>query len=125
MISVPVTGFMYDFDEGGSEHSHNLYITTWDGQPVHTHEFKGVTSFDVGHDHCYAGITEPAPSGIQHTHRYFTFTTVDDRHKHVIRGGTGPAIFLPDGGHYHEFSGVTSVDGAIPHRHKYSGRTSL
>ncbi|WP_439644833.1 hypothetical protein [Caldalkalibacillus mannanilyticus] len=42
-----------------------------------------------------------------------------------MRGVTGPVIFLPGGGHYHEFSGVTSVDGAIPHRHKYSGHTSL
>jgi hypothetical protein len=37
--------------EAGSEHSHNIYITTWDGRPVYTHEIKGVTSFDVEHDH--------------------------------------------------------------------------
>ena len=96
--------------------------------PAHVHEFQGVTSFDVGHNHGYAGTTEPAPSGVPHTHRYFTFTSVDDRHRHEIRGITGPDIYLPNGGHYHEFSGFTTVNGAIsvnPHRHSYSGRTTL
>ncbi|WP_100404697.1 YmaF family protein [Bacillus solitudinis] len=125
MTSVPVTGYLYPSDDADPHHSHNLYITTWDGQPVHTHEFKGVTSFDVGHDHRYAGTTEPAPSGVKHTHRYCTFTSFDAEHKHVIKGVTGPAIFLPGEGHYHEFSGVTSVDGQTPHKHRYCGRTSL
>lgn len=123
MNDIPVTGLLYDSGESPS-HSHILYITSWDGRPIHTHQFKGVTSFDVGHNHRYAGTTEPAPSGVQHTHRYFTFTTFDDEHKHSIRGVTGPAIASSGGGHFHEFSGVTTVDGAIPHRHKYSGRTS-
>jgi hypothetical protein len=26
--------------------------------------------------------------------------------------------------HVHEFNGVTTVDGATPHRHKYSGTTN-
>ena len=38
---------------------------------------------------------------------------------------TGPAIPLPNGGHYHESSGFTTVNGTNPHRHSYSGRTSL
>jgi hypothetical protein len=121
---IPLTGVLYHSDGDDTLHSHNLYIMTWDGRPVHTHEFKGVTSFNVGHDHRYAGTTKPAPSGIQHTHRYTTFTTFDAEHRHVIRGITGPAIPLPGGGHYHEFSGVTPVDGATPHRHRYEGRTS-
>jgi hypothetical protein len=93
-MDIPVSGFMYDSDDSDPMHSHRLYITSWDGRPVHTHEFKGVTSFDVGHNHRYAGTTEPAPSGVQHTHRYFTFTSIDDRHRHQIRGITGPAISL-------------------------------
>jgi YmaF family len=54
-------------------------------------------------------------------------TSVDDRHRHQIQGQgvTGPAIPLPNGGHYHEFNGVTTVEGVRPHRHFYSGRTSL
>ncbi|WP_202077803.1 YmaF family protein [Caldalkalibacillus salinus] len=124
MGDVPVTGYLCAFTGDGDTHTHSLYVTTWDGQPVHTHQFKGVTSFDVGHNHRYAGTTEPAPSGVQHTHRYFTFTSIDARHKHVIRGTTGPAIPLPNGGHYHEFSGMTSVNGETPHSHRYSGKTS-
>lgn len=127
LLDIPVFGFMFHSDDSGQMHSHELLITQWDGMPVqgHVHELKGVTSYDVGHNHKYAGTTEPAPSGIQHTHRYFTFTSVDDRHRHQIRGVTGPAIRLPNGGHYHEFSGFTTVDGVTPHRHSYGGRTSL
>jgi len=123
LLEIPVSGFMYHSDNSDPMHSHQLLITQWDGMPVlaHVHGFRGVTSFDVGHNHRYAGTTEPAPSGVPHTHRYFTFTSVDDQHRHEIRGVTGPAIPLPNGGHYHEFSGVTTVDGMNPHRHNYSG----
>lgn len=123
-MEIPVSGYMYHPDDANLMHTHRLYITSWDGNPVHTHEFRGVTSFDVGHSHRYAGTTEPAPSGVQHTHRFFTFTSVDDRHRHEIRGVTGPAIPLSNGGHYHQFRGVTTVNGSNPHRHRYSGRTS-
>jgi hypothetical protein len=123
-MDIPVSGFMYHSDDSDPIHSHQLYITSWDGRPIHNHQFKGVTSFDDGHSHRYASTTEPAPSGVPHTHRYFTSTSVDDRHRHQIRGITGLAIPLPNGGHYHEFSGVTTVEGTRPHRHRYSGRTS-
>ena len=119
-MDIPVSGFMYHSDDSDPIHSHQLYITSWDGRPIHNHQFKGVTSFDDGHSHRYAGTTEPAPSGVPHTHRYFTSTSVDDRHRHQIRGITGLAIPLPNGGHYHEFSGVTTVEGTRPHRHRYS-----
>ncbi|MDM5330149.1 YmaF family protein [Neobacillus sp. CF12] len=124
-MDIPISGYMYSSDDSDPMHSHHLYITSWDGRPIHTHEFSGHTSFDDGHSHRYAGTTEPAQTGVQHTHRYFTFTSVDNRHYHQIRGITGPAIPLPNGGHYHEFSGVTTVDGMNPHRHMYGGRTSL
>ena len=78
-MDIPVSGFMLD-----SDHS----------DPMHSHQFKGVTSFEDGH-------------------------------RHQIRGVTGLSIPLPNGSHYHEFSGVTSVAGTSPHRHRYSGRTSL
>jgi len=123
-MDIPVSGFMYHSDDSDPIHSHQLYITSWDGRPIHNHQFKGVTSFDDGHSHRYAGTTEPAPSGVPHTHRYFTSTSVDDRHRHQIRGITSLAIPLPNGDHYHEFSGVTTVEGTRPHRHRYSGRTS-
>lgn len=123
MSNVPVTGYLFDSVSADAQHSHSLYIKSWDGRPVHSHELRGVTSFDVGHNHCFAGKTQPAPSGVQHTHCYCTFTTIDAEHKHVIRGVTGPAIFLPDGRNYHQFCGVTTVDGDVPHAHRYEGCT--
>ena len=123
-MDIPVSGFMYESKDSQSAHSHHLYITSWDGRQIHTHHFQGVTSFVDGHTHQYVGTTEPAPSGVQHTHRYFTFTTVNNRHRHQIQGVTGPAIPLPNGGHYHEFSGFTTIEGMNPHRHRYSGYTS-
>jgi hypothetical protein len=122
-MEIPVTGFVVNHNESDSEHSHILYLTSWNGVPIHVHEFSGVTSFDVGHDHRYAGKTEPAPSGVQHVHRYCTFTSVDNDHKHLIKGVTGPAIPLRGGGHFHYFEGCTTVSGAIPHTHQYCGKT--
>ena len=127
-MEVTVTGLVIHSDDSNSSssHSHRLYLATWDGSPVsiHIHHFSGATSFDAGHDHHYAGTTEPAPSGVPHTHRYFTVTSFNDGHKHKIRGVTGPAIPLPNGGHYHKFKGVTTINGADPHSHRYSGNTS-
>ncbi|WP_409303884.1 YmaF family protein [Peribacillus sp. SCS-155] len=122
-MEIPVTGIIIS-NEAGSEHSHSIYLTTWDGRPLHHHQFSGVTSFNVGHDHKYAGTTEPAPSGVPHTHKYFTVTSFNDGHKHEIRGETGPAISLPGGGHFHRFHGWTTVNGSHPHSHEYAGKTS-
>ncbi|CAM4007375.1 YmaF family protein [Paenibacillus alkaliterrae] len=122
-MEIPVTGYVVHNKDSDSEHSHILYLTSWNGRPIHVHEFSGVTSFDVGHDHRYAGKTEPAPSGVKHVHHYCTFTSVDNDHKHIIKGTTGPAIPLPRGGHYHYFEGCTSVSGLTPHAHQYCGKT--
>lgn len=120
---IPIKGFIVDSKNGESDHSHKLYITSWDGRPVHVHPFAGITSFDVGHDHRYVGITEPAPSGKQHVHNYYANTSFDDGHSHVISGTTGPAIDLPGGEHIHEFEGHTTVNGTTPHSHMYKGST--
>jgi hypothetical protein len=127
-MKIPVTGFIVESSRSNNyndpDHAHVLYLTSWNGRPLHRHHFSGVTSFNAGHEHKYAGTTEPAPSGVPHTHKYFTITSIDDRHRHEIRGITGPAIPLPEGGHYHKFHGVTTVNGSHPHSHKYSGNTS-
>ncbi|HET7627104.1 MAG TPA: YmaF family protein [Bacillales bacterium] len=126
-MGIPITGFLFCADEGSlspnDEHSHTLYVTTWDGRQVHAHEMAGFTSFDAGHQHQYRARTETAPSGVPHNHRYYTITSINDGHEHQIQGVTGPAIPLQGGGHYHEFRGVTTISGANPHRHSYSGRT--
>ena len=123
-MRIPVTGFVIESSGLGSEHSHTLYISSWDGRPVHTHAFSGCTSCDDGHSHYYAGMTEPAPTGVPHVHKYYTVTDISDRHTHRIKGTTGPAIPLPNGGHYHYFEGYTTVDGRHPHSHIYRGKTS-
>ncbi|AJS57976.1 YmaF family protein [Paenibacillus sp. IHBB 10380] len=122
-MKIPITGFVVHSDDSDFEHSHQLFITSWDGRSVHVHPFAGDTSFDVGHYHHYAGVTEPAPSGIQHVHNYCAKTSFNDQHTHIIRGTTGPAIQLTGGGHYHPFKGYTTVNGKIPHAHRYSGNT--
>jgi len=71
-MEIPVSGFMYSSGNSGSMHTHRLYIISWDGRQTHIHHFRGVTSFDAGHEHRYEGMTEPAPDGVQHTHTYFT-----------------------------------------------------
>ncbi|MFD2170991.1 YmaF family protein [Tumebacillus lipolyticus] len=111
-------------DGAGDVHAHDVFLIMWDGRQIHVHNFSGVTSYDVGHQHRYAGTTDPAPNGVPHTHRYVTITSLDDGHTHTLRGITGPDIPLPTGGHYHLFQGVTTVNGRTPHKHSYSGRTS-
>lgn len=125
-MEVPVTGFVVHSGDSDSDHSHKLFITSWDGRPVnrvHVHPFKGTTSFDVGHCHHYAGEAKPTPSGVPHVHHYCVETSCNEQHKHLIKGTTGPAIPLPRGGHYHRFEGCTTVSGKIPHVHKYCGST--
>ncbi len=122
-MDIPISGFVLCSNDDGDYHSHKLYITSWDGRPVHVHAFSGVTSYDVGHAHEYAGVTAPAPTGVPHVHEYNTETTFNDGHTHLIRGTTGDAIPLPGGGHIHYFSGFTTVNGRQPHAHAYQGQT--
>jgi hypothetical protein len=123
LAEIAVSGFIVHSGDSDSDHSHKLYITSWDGDPVHVHGFSGDTCFNDGHSHPYAGWTEPAPTGVPHVHRYFTNTAVVNGHSHVIRGVTGPAIALMGGGHYHHFEGVTTISGSHPHTHSYRGST--
>lgn len=122
-MEIPVSGFMYHSGDDDADHAHKLFITSWNGRPVHVHQFAGATSFNVGHLHHYAGMTDPAPSGVQHTHSYAAETTFDAGHAHRLRGVTGPSVPVPGGGHIHYFHGMTTVDGSIPHSHSYEGQT--
>lgn len=124
MKKVPVKGFVLHSTGSGDEHSHGLFITSWDGRQVyHVHSISGVTSYDDGHVHEYMNYTEPAPTGVPHVHQYQTMTTMNDGHTHVIQGVTGPAIDVPGGGHIHYFEGYTTINGMRPHVHSYRGAT--
>lgn len=122
-MDIPVSGFLVSSNDG-DHHSHKLYITSWDGRPVHVHAFAGTTSVVDDHAHEYAGVTAPAMSGVPHTHEYFAQTSFTDGHTHMIRGRTSDAVPLPGGDHMHYFQGYTTVDGLHPHAHAYQGRTS-
>ena len=122
-MEIPITGFIVHSDDSDSEHTHKLYITSWNGRPVHAHPFEGVTSIDDGHQHHYAGVTEPAATGVPHVHAYHAVTSFNDGHTHLIRGTTGPDIPIPSGGHYHYFQGYTTINGRHPHAHAYRGNT--
>lgn len=121
-MEVPFTGYLVH-DDGHDEHSHKLFLTSWNGVPVHVHEFAGITSYDVGHRHDYMGTTSPSPSGPHHTHGYHVMTTYNAGHTHLIQGVTGPPIPLASGGHIHMFEGTTTMNGSIPHVHHYKGQT--
>jgi hypothetical protein len=121
-MEIPITGFIISNDSG-NQHTHGLYITSWDGRAVHLHQFAGVTSINDGHHHQYAGVTESAPTGVQHIHGYNTVTSFDNGHTHIIQGRTGPDIPLQGGGHYHYFEGFTTINGIHPHTHNYNGTT--
>ena len=47
-MKIPVTGFVMDSGDDDAQHSHKLYITSWNGRPVHVHAFSGVTSINDG-----------------------------------------------------------------------------
>jgi hypothetical protein len=93
-MKIPVKGYLVHTTDKDSKHSHKLFITSWDGRPVHVHPFEGVTSFDVGH---FMIIMPLLP--------------LMTNHDHVIRGTTGPAIPIPNEGHIHQFEVIPQLTG--------------
>jgi hypothetical protein len=122
-MNIPITGFIMNAGDDDPQHSHKLFITSWNGRAVHVHSIAGVTSINDGHSHSYANWTAPAQTGVPHTHSYYMVTSLDQGHTHIIQGTTSPAISLPGGGHYHRFDGYTTVSGRSPHSHAYGGTT--
>ncbi|MDQ0888924.1 hypothetical protein QFZ81_004012 [Paenibacillus sp. V4I9] len=41
-MDIPITGFIMHSNDEDSNHSHKLFITTWNGHPVHAHPFSGL-----------------------------------------------------------------------------------
>ncbi len=46
-MGIPVTDFMFHSNDSDPFPSHQLFITSWDGRPVHVHQFNRETSFDM------------------------------------------------------------------------------
>ncbi|MGG4033903.1 YmaF family protein [Paenibacillus cisolokensis] len=53
-MKIPVTGFVMGSGGDDAHHSHKLYITSWNGIPVHVHAFSGETTVNDGHSHKYS-----------------------------------------------------------------------
>ena len=76
---------------------------------LHTHNYKGVTTFNDGHEHGYVGTTSQAPDIPGHTHRMVGETTFDDGHSHGYSLQTSPP--LPAGnGHTHYYQSETTFN---------------
>ncbi|MDF2882555.1 MAG: YmaF family protein [Clostridiaceae bacterium] len=88
----------------------------------HSHSFSGITTFNKDHIHHYGGVTAKATSGVPHVHNMEGITTYNLEHEHPYVTRTGPAIFLPNGLHYHYFE--TRVEYVKEHTHYISGYTS-
>lgn len=101
-----------------------MYYKYFGGVPLahHSHSFSGITTFNKGHIHHFAGITAKAVSGVPHVHYMKGITTFNMNHEHAYVTRTGSAILLPDGRHYHYFEArVEYVEG---HVHYIRGFTS-
>lgn len=88
----------------------------------HSHSFSGSTTYEQGHIHHYGGITDKETSGVPHIHHIEEITTYNNEHSHPYSTRTGPAIYLPNGSHYHLFQ--TRVKLVNNHIHYIRGYTS-
>ncbi len=89
---------------------------------LHSHNYRGATSFNDGHTHNYSGTTSADPDEPRHTHEMAGYTTTDAGHTHYYAVTTGPGIEV-QGGHYHYYEGVTQY--ASGHMHSFEGSTSV
>jgi hypothetical protein len=111
-------------------------------KPHHAHIYYAKTTESKGHYHFIDGITRVVNGNSydRHFHLYRGITSMSNNHYHRYYGKTGPAIPLPDGGHYHEFEertyynydepleiefgGVIYGDPSRPkHDHRFKGKT--
>ncbi|MBF7083234.1 hypothetical protein IT084_09635 [Desulfallas sp. Bu1-1] len=91
----------------------------------HVHVYRNITSVNVRHLHRMGGVTGPTiGSGPGHVHRMAGTTTFYDGHTHKYATVTGPAIPVFPGVHVHRYQGVTTVNGKVPHTHRFSGITA-
>lgn len=89
---------------------------------MHTHYYRGETSYEDGHRHNYSGMTSPAPDTPGHTHMISDRTSMNDRHTHRFSFSTGPAREYR-GGHVHHYAGVAQFNDG--HIHTMGGCTSV
>ena len=102
MKEIPVTGFMVHSPDSIMIILIFLYLTTWDGRPLHKHNFSGVTHLMLGMNIDMLVRQSQHPQEFHIPTNILLLLSLDDGHKHEIRGVTGPAIPITGGGHYHK-----------------------
>ena len=87
---------------------------------LHSHGFRGRTSFNDNHTLGYTGVTCLNPDVPGHVHYMTGATTFNDGHIHRYALYTSPEIPV-DGGHTHYYQSATSFnDGHIHYLYGYT-----
>jgi hypothetical protein len=89
---------------------------------LHSHSFRGRTTFNDGHTHGYTGITSLSPDVRGHVHFITGATTFNDGHIHRYALYTSREIPVA-GGHTHFYQAATSFNDR--HVHFLFGFTSV
>lgn len=89
---------------------------------LHSHGFRGRTTFSDGHTHEYSGITSMNPDIPGHVHYMAGVTAFNDGHVHRYSLYTSPEIQV-DRGHTHYYRAATSFEDG--HVHYLFGYTTI
>jgi hypothetical protein len=76
---------------------------------MHSHKFKGVTTYVDGHVHLFSGVSSMSPDVPGHTHTIEGQTTVDDGHSHGFYIITQGPTKVDSKAHYHYYEGNTNI----------------
>lgn len=87
---------------------------------MHTHQFRGVTTYVNGHLHLFSGVSSASPDIRGHTHTVAGTTTTDSGHSHSYNLTTKTPTYV-NAGHYHYYEGDTNITNG--HDHPMSGTT--
>lgn len=91
-------------------------------QGMHSHGYRGMTTYSYGHKHDYFGATSLDPDTPGHIHYMWGKTSYNDGHIHYYAVPTGPSVKVKDG-HTHHYCGATTLNDG--HVHYYGGVTSI
>lgn len=87
---------------------------------LHSHDFRGRTTFNDGHTHGYSGVTSDNPDVPRHIHYMMGETTFNDGHVHRYTLFTNPEIRVGRG-HTHYYQASTSFnDGHVHYLYGYT-----
>lgn len=76
---------------------------------LHSHEYRGNTTYNDGHVHMYYGSTSQVPDTPNHMHIMMGETSYNDGHTHRYSLYTSPSIKVGNG-HTHYYQAGTSFN---------------